>query len=78
LCQKVELAEALDTAVTNGLSLAVNLKEEVRDASILYEMQSQEGNEESQDHYNEEQKARYAGNMSNLWHQDVQDREELG
>jgi hypothetical protein len=54
------------------------LKEEVRDASILYEMQSQEGNEESQEHYNEEQKARYAGNMSNLWHQDVQDREELG
>ena len=44
----------VDTTVTNGLSFIVNSKVEVKDASILYEMSHQEGNEGSEGNNYEE------------------------
>jgi len=41
-------------------------------------MPSQEGNEESQSNQNEERKAGDPGRLSDLRHQDVQNRQELG
>jgi hypothetical protein len=49
---------AIDSVGDNGLLLIIK-KGGKHDSRILYEMQSQEGNEKSQEHYNEEQKARY-------------------
>ena len=40
-------------------------------------MQSQEGNERRQEHNHEEWQAGDPGCMSDMWNQDVQDREEL-
>jgi hypothetical protein len=47
------------------------------DASVLYEMSCQKGDEGSQGHNDEEWEAGYSGDMSHVWDQDVQDREEL-
>jgi len=49
----VWLPEAIDIVVIDGLSFIVNLEEEDYDASVLYEMPSQEGNERRQGHNNE-------------------------
>ena len=46
-------------------------------ASILYEVPCQKGNERSKVYHDEEWKAGYPGNMSHMWHQDVQNRKEL-
>ncbi len=46
-------------------------------ASILYEMPDQKGNEGCQGHHYEEWQAGNSGCMSCVWNQDVQDREEL-
>jgi len=75
--QKVQLAEAIDIAVTNGLSFIVNVKEEVRDASILYEMPGQEGDEKPKGDYDEERQTSNPRNVPNVRHQDVQNWEEL-
>ncbi len=46
-------------------------------ASILYEMPNQEGNEQYPTDYNEEWQAGYTGNMRYLRDKDVQDRKRL-
>jgi hypothetical protein len=61
----------------NSLSFIINLKQEVIDASILYEMSCKEGNERCQGDNYEEWEASDSGDMPNLRHEDVQDREEL-
>jgi len=68
------MAEAIDIAVTNGLSFIGNLKKEVIDASILREVSNQERNEGCQEHNHEEWQAGDPRYMSHMWDQDVQDR----
>ena len=53
-------------------------KREVSYAGILREMPCQEGNKECQGYNHEERQAGYSGCLSRMWHQDVQNREELG
>jgi len=52
-------------------------KEEVYDASILYEVPCQKGDEERQEHNHEERQAGNTGCMPNMRHQDVPNREEI-
>ena len=47
------------------------------DPSLLHEMQDQEGNEGCQGRNHEEWEASNSGCLSDMWDQDVQDREEL-
>jgi hypothetical protein len=53
-------------------------KRGVRNASLLCEMPSQEGNEGRPDNKDEERQTSNEGRMPRLWHQDVPDRQELG
>jgi len=46
-------------------------------ASILYEMPHQEGDEGCQSYNHEERQAGDSGGMSHVWHQDVQNRKKL-
>jgi hypothetical protein len=46
-------------------------------AGLLCQMPSQEGNERSEASNHEKRKAGNTGYMSLMWHQDVQNREEL-
>ena len=52
-------------------------KRRYSNASILYEMQGQKGDEGCQKHHHEEREASNSGCMSHVWDQDVQDRQEL-
>jgi len=53
-------------------------RKEGTDASILYEVPCQEGDQKPQEHYTEEQEAGNAGHLPDLWHQSIQNRQELG
>ena len=46
--------EVIGISTTNSLSFIINMKQEVTDASILYEMPYQKGNERCQGHNHEE------------------------
>ena len=46
-------------------------------ASVLYEMPQETGNEERQEYHYEEREVGDSGRMPRMWHQDVQDRKEL-
>ena len=58
--------------ITNNLQKRGKLN-----ASILYEMSFQERNQGCQGHNHEEWQAGNPGNMSGMWHKDVQNRLEL-
>ena len=60
----------------NGL-FSIQKGEVQLDASILYEMPCQKGNEGCQEHNYEEWKAGNSGCVPCMWNQDVPDREEL-
>jgi hypothetical protein len=47
----------------------LHIKQEVTNASLLYEMSNQEGNERSQKHNHEERQASDSG--PGMWHEDV-------
>ena len=68
---------ALDIAVGIALSL-VTKKEADNGTGILYEVQSQKGDERPQEHNHEEREAGDSRNVPFMRHQDVQNREELG
>jgi len=72
----VQLADAVDIEAEDGLFS--NKKSRQVDASVLHEMSHQKGNGGCQSYHHEEWQAGYAGDLSKLRHQDVQNRQELG
>ena len=52
-------------------------KKEVNYASILCEMQNQEGDERRQGHNNEERETGNSRRVPSVWHKDVPNRKEL-
>ena len=69
--------KAIDIPTMNSLSFIRNLKQEVIDASILYEVSYQERNKRPQEHNHEERQAGYARDVSRLRDEDVQNRKGL-
>jgi hypothetical protein len=47
------------------------------DESVLHEVSLNQGDKEPKERYNEERQTSNPGNMPSVWHQDVQNREEL-
>ena len=74
---KVFTVDRVDEYGLNLLSSITNSKQEVQDASILYEVSRQKGNEGRQGNNHEEWKAGNPGCVSHMWDKDVQDRKEL-
>ena len=62
---------AIDTAKAN--SLLSLLKKGGSNASVLYEVPRQEGDQEPQEHRHEEQETGNRGRLPDLWHQSLQD-----
>jgi len=67
--------ETIDNA--KAMSYCSSLEGGGRNASILYEVPDQEGNERCQEHHHEKRETSDPGCVSQLRDQDVQDRKEL-
>jgi hypothetical protein len=60
-----------------GLAYVYTETGRYKDAGVLYEVSYQKGNEQSKGHQNEERKASYTGNVSQMRHKDVPYRQKL-